>query len=114
MYSFHNTIENIGNLVCPAEFNIGEDIKMLIVTVTEGSDKPYKYPLAFEKADIIIINKWDLISYVNFNEEYLMSGVKALNPYTLVVRVSSTENTGFEQVTKYIRKKTKTLKNAHF
>ncbi|MGH4122863.1 MAG: hydrogenase nickel incorporation protein HypB [Clostridium sp.] len=103
-------IENIGNLVCPAEFNIGEDIKMLIVTVTEGSDKPYKYPLAFEKADIIIINKWDLIPYVNFDEEYFMSGVRALNPTALVARVSSTENTGFKEVTEWIRKNTKSLK----
>lgn len=98
-------IENIGNLVCPAEFQIGEHIKMLIVTVTEGSDKAYKYPLAFEKADIIIINKWDLIPYVDFDEEYFMCGVRALNPTALVVKVSSTENTGFQEVTEWIRKK---------
>lgn len=103
-------IENIGNLVCPAEFNIGENIKMLIVTVTEGSDKPYKYPLAFEKADIIIINKWDLIPYVNFDEVYFMSGLRALNPSALVARVSSTENTGFKEVSEWIRKNTKSLK----
>jgi len=103
-------IENIGNLVCPAEFKIGEHIKMLIVTVTEGSDKPYKYPLAFEKADIIIINKWDLIHYVNFDEEYFMAGVRALNPLALVVKASSTNNTGFKDVTEYIRKSTKLLK----
>ena len=54
-------IENIGNWVCPAEFQIGEHMKMLSSTVTEGSDKPYKYPLAFEKADVIILNKCDLI-----------------------------------------------------
>jgi hydrogenase nickel incorporation protein HypB len=103
-------IENIGNLVCPAEFQIGEHIKMLIVTVTEGSDKPYKYPLAFEKADVIIINKCDLIPYVDFNEEYFMSGVRALNPSALVVKVSSRQNTGFKEVTEWIREKTKSLK----
>jgi hydrogenase nickel incorporation protein HypB len=54
-------IENIGNLVCPAEFNIGEHLKMLIVTTTDGSDKPYKYPLAFEKAGVIVVNKIDLL-----------------------------------------------------
>lgn len=102
-------IENIGNLVCPAEFKIGEHIKMLIVTVTEGSDKPYKYPLAFEKANIIIINKWDLLSYVDFDEEYFMSGVRALNPSALVVKVSSRQNTGFKEVTEWIREKTKSL-----
>jgi hydrogenase nickel incorporation protein HypB len=103
-------IENIGNLVCPAEFQIGEHIKMLIVTVTEGSDKPYKYPLAFEKADIIIINKCDLIPYVEFDEEYFMSGVRVLNPSALVVKVSSRQNTGFKEVTEWIREKTKSLK----
>ena len=103
-------IENIGNLVCPAEFQIGEHIKMLIVTVTEGSDKPYKYPLAFEKANIIIINKCDLIPYVDFDEDYFMSGVKALNPSALVVKVSSRQNIGFKEVTEWIREKTKSLK----
>lgn len=103
-------IENIGNLVCPAEFKIGEHIKMLIVTVTEGSDKPYKYPLAFEKADIIIINKWDLVPYVDFEEQYFMSGVRALNPSVLIVKVSSRQNIGFKEVTEWIRKKTKSLK----
>jgi hydrogenase nickel incorporation protein HypB len=103
-------IENIGNLVCPAEFQIGEHIKMLIVTVTEGSDKPYKYPLAFEKANIIIINKWDLLSYVDFDEEYFMSGVRALNPSAFVVKVSSRQNTGFKEVTEWIRENTKSLK----
>lgn len=103
-------IENIGNLVCPAEFQIGEHIKMLIVTVTEGSDKPYKYPLAFEKANIIIINKCDLIPYVDFDEKYFMAGVRALNPSALVVKVSSRQNTGFKEVTEWISKKAKSLK----
>ncbi|HZK71603.1 MAG TPA: hydrogenase nickel incorporation protein HypB, partial [Clostridia bacterium] len=57
-------IENIGNLVCTAEFNIGEHIKMIIASVTEGSDKPYKYPLIFENADVILLNKVDLIPYI--------------------------------------------------
>ena len=72
-------IENIGNLVCPAEFMIGEHAKMLISTVTEGSDKPYKYPLAFEKADLILLNKCDLLPYVDFDEDFFMKGVRALN-----------------------------------
>lgn len=96
-------IENIGNLVCPAEFNIGEHIKMLVVTVTEGSDKPYKYPLAFEKADIIIVNKVDLIPYVDFNETFFMTGVRALNPNGLVVKVSATEEESVEEVVQWIK-----------
>jgi len=95
-------IENIGNLVCPAEFNIGEHIKMLIVSVADGSDKPYKYPLAFEKADIIILNKCDLQPYVDFDEEYFTSGVRALNKITPIFKVSSRGQTGYEEVITWI------------
>ncbi|MGC4019373.1 MAG: hydrogenase nickel incorporation protein HypB [Muricomes sp.] len=100
-------IENIGNLVCPAEFEIGEHVKMLISTVTEGSDKPYKYPLAFEKANIILINKCDLIPYVDFDEEYFMQGVRALNPTVPVFKVSGKSGEGFEEVVSWIKKKLK-------
>ena len=61
-------IENVGNLVCPAELDIGEHMKLLIVSVADGSDKPYKYPLAFEKADMILLNKVDLMPYLDFDE----------------------------------------------
>lgn len=98
-------IENIGNLVCPAEFNIGEHIKLLISTVTEGSDKPYKYPLAFENADIIIVNKVDLMPYVNFDKEFYLRGVRMLNKNAPVFFVSSTQNTGFEEVVEWLRKR---------
>lgn len=100
-------IENIGNLVCPAEFQIGEHAKMLISTVTEGSDKPYKYPLAFEKANVIIINKCDLIPYVNFDEEYFMKGVRALNKTAPVFKVSCKADEGFEEVVLWIKKNMK-------
>ena len=100
-------IENIGNLVCPAEFEIGEHVKMLISTTTEGSDKPYKYPLAFEKADIILINKCDLIPYVDFDEEYFMKGVRALNPTAPVFRVSAKNDEGYEEVVSWIKNRLK-------
>ncbi len=96
-------IENIGNLVCPAEFLIGEHIKMLICTVTEGSDKPYKYPLAFEKADVIIINKIDLTAYVSFDEAYFMKGVRALNPEVPVFSVSATTGKGFGELSQWMQ-----------
>lgn len=95
-------IENIGNLVCPAEFNIGEHIKMLVLTVTDGSDKPYKYPLAFEKADIIVLNKSDLLPYVDFNERFFMDGIRALNPDVPVCKVSARTGEGFENVVQWI------------
>lgn len=102
-------IENIGNLVCPAEFQIGEHVKMLIVTVAEGSDKPYKYPLAFEKADIIILNKSDLLDHVDFDEEYFLQGVKVLNPLVNVIKVSSKNNSGFKEVVTWIQEKQKAI-----
>lgn len=96
-------IENIGNLVCPAEFMIGEHAKMLISTVTEGSDKPYKYPLAFEKADIIILNKCDLIPYLDFDEEFFLKGVRALNKTAPVIKVSCKTEEGFEEAAEWIK-----------
>lgn len=101
-------IENIGNLVCPAEFQIGEHAKMLISTVTEGSDKPYKYPLAFEKADVIILNKCDLIPYLDFNEEFFMKGVRALNKKAPVYKISCKTEEGFEGVISWIMDRIKT------
>lgn len=100
-------IENIGNLVCPAEFMIGEHIKMLVSTVTEGSDKPYKYPLAFEKADIIVLNKCDLAQYVDFDEDFYMKGVRALNKTVPVMKTSAKAGEGFEEVVTWIVEKMK-------
>ena len=102
-------IENIGNLVCPAEFSIGEHVMMLISTVTEGSDKPYKYPLAFEKADIILLNKVDLIPYLDFDEEFFMKGVRALNKDATVIKVSGKTGEGFEEVAKWLTDRAKKL-----
>lgn len=106
-------IENIGNLVCPAEFSIGEHCKMLISTVTEGSDKPYKYPLAFEKADIIILNKSDLLPYLDFDEDFYMKGVRALNKNVPVFKVSGKTGEGFAEVTDWIQKKAESAKSVH-
>ncbi len=98
-------IENIGNLVCPAEFSIGEHSKLLISSVTEGSDKPYKYPLAFEKASIILLNKIDLIPYLDFDEDFFMKGVRALNPNVPVFKVSGKTGEGFAEAAAWILEK---------
>lgn len=98
-------IENVGNLVCPAEFYVGEHVKMLILTATDGSDKPYKYPLAFEKADILLLNKCDLLPYVDFDEEYFMRGVRALNKAAPLFKVSGKTGQGFEEVTNWIEQR---------
>lgn len=98
-------IENIGNLVCPAEFNIGENIKLLISAVTEGSDKPYKYPLAFEKSSIILLNKTDLMPYIDFDLDYFEKGIRALNPEAPIFKVSSKTGEGFKEVCEWIKNK---------
>lgn len=105
-------IENIGNLVCPAEFVIGEHIKLLLANVTEGSDKPYKYPLAFEKADIILVNKTDLISYVEFDREEFLYGVRALNKTAPIFWVSAAKSEGYDEVIAWIEKKAHSMRNS--
>lgn len=102
-------IENIGNLVCPAEFSIGEHVMMLVSTVTEGSDKPYKYPLAFEKADLIILNKVDLIPYLDFDEDFFMKGIRALNKDVPVFKVSGKTGEGFAEVAEWLSKRASRL-----
>ena len=98
-------IENVGNLVCPAEFSIGEDIKTLLVSVTDGSDKPYKYPLAFEKADVILLNKIDLTPYLDFDEGFFMEGVRHLNPDVPVFRVCGMTGEGYDEAADWLRRR---------
>ena len=95
-------IENIGNLVCPAEFVIGEHIKLLVSTVTEGSDKPYKYPLAFEKADCVVLNKSDLLPYLDFDMDFFSKGFRALNGKAPLFVVSSKTGEGFEELARWL------------
>ena len=82
---------------------------MLISTVTEGSDKPYKYPLAFEKADIIILNKVDLIPYLDFDEEFFMKGVRALNKDVPVFKVSGKTGEGYAEIAAWLEEKAAAL-----
>jgi hydrogenase nickel incorporation protein HypB len=96
-------VENIGNLVCPAEFTIGEHIKVLVCTVADGADKPYKYPLAFEKAAAVLLNKIDLLPYVDFDLAYFQKGVQALNPGAPVFLVSARTGEGFQEVCEWLR-----------
>ncbi|MEU4216141.1 hydrogenase nickel incorporation protein HypB [Actinoplanes sp. NPDC026623] len=83
-------IENVGNLVCPALFDLGENGKVVIVSVTEGTDKPLKYPYMFAAADLVIVNKTDLLPYVDFDLAACRAHVKAVNPGARVLAVSAT------------------------
>ena len=95
-------IENIGNLVCPAEFVIGEDVKFLICSIPEGSDKPYKYPVAFQKAGAIIVTKKDLLPYIPFDIEFFEKGVRALNKDAPIFYTSSVTGQGFDELSSWL------------
>lgn len=105
-FDFHDGIlfiENVGNLVCPSEFEIGEDFKLALSNVAEGDDKPYKYPLLFSKAKAVVINKIDLIPYFDFNKKYFYDGVKTLNDNAEIFEVSSKTGEGFEVLSKWLK-----------
>lgn len=97
-------VENIGNLVCTAEFIIGEHIKMLICSVPEGSDKPYKYPIIFENADVIVLNKCDLKEYVDFDDKFFYDGIAALNKKAPVFEVCAKTGEGIDKLVQWINK----------
>lgn len=96
-------IENIGNLVCPAEFKIGEDIRLTILSVPEGDDKVEKYPLMFSTTDALLINKYDMMEYFDFDDERVIKNSKDVNPNIKIFKVSSKTNTGFDELCKYIK-----------
>jgi hydrogenase nickel incorporation protein HypB len=81
-------VENVGNLVCPAEFKLGEDLKVMILSVAEGHDKPLKYPLMFSECHVLIVNKIDLIPHTDFDIEALETTVLKMNPSVEIFRVS--------------------------
>lgn len=81
-------VENVGNLVCPAEFKIGEDMKVMILSVAEGHDKPLKYPLMFSESDVLIVNKIDLIPHTDFEIDTLEETVRRMNPEIDIFRMS--------------------------
>ena len=90
-------LENVGNLVCPAEFDLGEAHKVVVISVTEGADKPLKYPDMFAAADLMIINKVDLAPYVNFDMDKCEEYARRVNPSIRSLRVSATTGEGMEK-----------------
>ncbi|MBF0210659.1 MAG: hydrogenase nickel incorporation protein HypB [Desulfamplus sp.] len=89
-------VENIGNLVCPAEFDIGEDSKVVILSVTEGEDKPLKYPLMFQVADAAILNKIDLLPHLDFDAKEAVDNMLKVHPKMPVFMLSAKTQEGFE------------------
>jgi len=94
-------IENVGNLVCPSSFDLGEGIKMVIASVPEGHDKPYKYTSMFELADIIVLNKTDLIPYIDFDRDSFYKGVRALNEKAEIIEISCKTGEGIDKLAQW-------------
>jgi hydrogenase nickel incorporation protein HypB len=89
-------IENVGNLVCPALFDLGEHSKVVVISVTEGTDKPLKYPHMFAAAGLVLINKMDLLPYVDFDVELCARHARSVNPEVEIIPVSATTGDGME------------------
>lgn len=90
-------IENVGNLVCPAEFIVGEDHKIMILSVTEGDEKPLKYPLMFHESSLMLINKVDLVQYTNFNIQEARDNARKINPDIDIIEISCTTGKGLDE-----------------
>ena len=104
-------MENVGNLVCPAEFEIGEHFKVALLSITEGEDKPLKYPIMFREADLILITKVDLLPHLNFDINELKSNIASTNPKAKVIEISSVKRTGFDLWQKWISEKIQKFKS---
>ena len=96
-------VENVGNLVCPAEFEVGEHRKVALLSVTEGDDKPLKYPVMFREAHCVLITKTDLLPYLPVDIERIEAHIRAVNPRCAVIRVSASSGEGLETWHQWVR-----------
>lgn len=96
-------VENVGNLVCPAEFAVGEDAKGVVLSITEGDDKPLKYPLVFKESSIALLNKVDILPYCNFDMKSAKEDILALHPGMEVVEVSCTTGQGIDEWCRWLK-----------
>ncbi len=96
-------LENIGNLVCPAEFEVGADLRMMILSVPEGDDKPLKYPLMFTVSDVMLVNKIDTAPIFDFCIASASERARTLNPHLAVFPVSAATGEGFDELANYLR-----------
>jgi hydrogenase nickel incorporation protein HypB len=99
-------VENVGNLVCPAEFNIGEDAKVAVLSVTEGEDKPMKYPLLFRECGATVVTKTDLLPHVQFNMDFCTGSLDRLNHDATVFKVSAVNGCGMDEWVEWVAERT--------
>ncbi|CAH2213304.1 hydrogenase nickel incorporation protein HypB [Tepidibacter aestuarii] len=96
-------IENVGNLVCPASYDLSEDIKITVLSITEGNDKPLKYPSMFQKSEVLIVNKVDLLEHTNFSMDELYKDIKSLNENMKIFEVSCATGKGIDELSKFLK-----------
>jgi hydrogenase nickel incorporation protein HypB len=96
-------VENIGNLVCPAEFDIGEDVRVVVLSVTEGEDKPVKYPLMFRECDAALLNKIDLLPYLDYDKAAAVEYIHQIQPGMPVYEISAKTETGFSSWIQWLK-----------
>ena len=99
-------VENVGNLVCPAEFNVGEDHKVMMLSVTEGDDKPYKYPLMFRESRVLLISKVDLLPHLRCDINKIKEAARAINPDLIIFEISAYTGQGLDDWHNWIREQT--------
>ena len=105
-------VENVGNLVCPAEFEVGEHAKVALLSVTEGEDKPLKYPVMFQEADCLLITKVDLAPYLDVDLAQIEANVRQMNPSVTIIPVSAKTGEGLDQWFDWVRSQVKTPTDA--
>ncbi len=98
-------IENVGNLVCPAEFNVGEDVKVTVLSITEGEDKPLKYPLIFKQSAAVVLNKIDLLPYTSFDLATATEDIVSINPQVALIKASCRTGEGLEEWYDWLRRR---------
>ena len=99
-------IENVGNLVCPAEFNVGEDHKVMMLSVTEGDDKPYKYPLMFKESRVLLISKIDLLPHLRCDIAKIKEAARSINPGLIIFEISAYTGQGLDAWYSWIQEQT--------
>jgi hydrogenase nickel incorporation protein HypB len=97
-------VENVGNLVCPSSYDLGEDLRLVLLSVTEGEDKPLKYPTIFHSADVAVITKMDLAAAVDFSERTLDQNIEAVRPQMQVLKVSAKTGEGLPEFLEFLHK----------
>jgi hydrogenase nickel incorporation protein HypB len=98
-------VENVGNLVCPAEFDIGEDTRVVVLSVTEGEDKPLKYPLMFRQCELALLNKIDLLPYLDYNRGKAVEAIHQIHPDMPIFELSAKTEQGFEPWIAWLKQK---------